>query len=59
MGMGEYSILITVIVTTSILLSSSLEDSVDAYGQKKNKLSEYNQNTQFILPTDGRVMEFV
>ena len=53
MGMGEISILLTVIVTASILLSSSLEDSVDAYGRKENKLNEYKLNTQFILFTDG------
>ena len=51
--MGEYSLLITVIVTTSIVLSSSLEGDIDAYGQKNNKLSKYNLNTQFILLTDG------
>ena len=50
--MGEYSKLITIIVTASILLPSSFEGSIDAYGRKESKSSEYKLNTQFILSTD-------
>ena len=57
--MGEYSKLITVIVTASILLSSSFEGSIDAYGQKVSKSSKYKLNTQFILPIDSGTMEIV
>jgi len=53
MGMGEHSKLVTVVVTASILLSSSFEGSIDAYGRKDNKSSEYKLNTQFLLSTDG------
>ena len=57
--MGEYSKLIIVIVTASILLSSSFEGSIDAYGQKVSKSSKYKLNTQFILPIDSGTMEIV